>query len=146
MNMPGFTAEISLYRPSGHYQAAAHCHPAGSAVVTQATSLCTYGPCLPILAYSSKGKPFDIGLTVVGYGRQRCCCTYGTSTKHCSCSSVACPNVCLERRETCLYTCLAGTSHPKQNVVLLVAGRVRLSEMPAKSLLSLSLSWLLVGA
>lgn len=76
MSIPGFTAEISLFKISDRYNIkTAWVGAGGQTVVPQAPigfpSLpykCIYGPCLPILNCVD-----PLGCKVVGYRRQRCC-------------------------------------------------------------------------
>jgi hypothetical protein len=98
MNMPGFTAEATLYKASRHYRGAARFGQAGAAVVPQAPLLgfCTYGPC--------KSQSF---LGFKYYSRQRCCCNISPSlsTTFCSCKEVGCPDVCEQQRVDCNQRC-----------------------------------------
>src|SRR4051794_12871651 len=77
MNMPGFTADAAVYKSPGHYRTTTDFADTGQRVVPAALGKCGYGPCIPRYLAGQ----------LLGYGRQRCCCTFGSSpaTTYCSC-------------------------------------------------------------
>lgn len=72
MNMPGFNAEASLSRTSGHYMAQAGSFTETESVVHAAQFMaCSYGPCEKYLCGFDTGPG---GLQPIWcYRRQRCC-------------------------------------------------------------------------
>jgi hypothetical protein len=106
MSMPGFAAEVSLYRTTGHYRTSGKFDGQGGAVaLAQAPpgsvatyGYCTYGPCLPILEFYG-AEPYPLKWKVIGWRRQRCCTLTG-------CTWVGCPDKCLEWRTSWYLDCL----------------------------------------
>jgi hypothetical protein len=119
MNMPGFTAEATLYQTSRHYRLAASFAQTGEAVVPQQwfpEPTCTYGTCFP---------EYDLGADplirkVVSWHSLRCCSYFGLFEE---CELVDCPklqlewpdappsNYCYQQRSKWISKCVAAAPY-----------------------------------
>jgi hypothetical protein len=109
MSMPGFAAELSLYRTTGHYRTSGKFDGQGAAfALAQAPpgslvtyGYCSYGPCLPILGFYG-AEPYPLKWRVVGWRRRRCCTLSG-------CTWVGCPDKCGEQMLAWRNSCAEGS-------------------------------------
>jgi hypothetical protein len=97
MLMPGFGAELSLYKATTCYRTGTLTMERG--VIPQDirldVNLCTYGPCLP--HWKPTGAPW-VKQVIIGYNRIRCCPISG-------CVPIGCQEKCSEWKDDWLNWC-----------------------------------------